>query len=96
MQSEKRASQRRKLRIPISCWETDNGKPVGHGADLVCHDMSAEGLSFNAEHLYRIDSPLVAMITAARSGARSATTPGWNSSAGASVVSDMRGMLAAG
>jgi twitching motility protein PilT len=62
MQADRRTAQRRSIRIPISCWATDDGRPVGPGQSLVCRDLSATGMAFDARTLYPIDSLLVAEI----------------------------------
>ncbi len=59
---EKRAADRRSIRVPVSCWTTDKGEAVGRPEALICQDMSATGVALECETLHRINSLLEAEI----------------------------------
>lgn len=43
---EKRKSPRRKVHIPIMCWEESTGRRSGEGKEIVSKDLSGEGIAF--------------------------------------------------
>ncbi len=53
-----RRSERRKIRVPILCWEADNEKRLGRGKELACKDLSADGIGFHSESIYPIGTVL--------------------------------------
>ena len=62
MAREKRVSERRNIRVPMLCWPADAEKPSAVGTQLVSHDLSATGISFEADSIYSIDSHLLAEV----------------------------------
>jgi len=53
-QRENRKNPRRKIRIPVFCWETDDEKKMGRGKEIVSKDLSADGIAFYSAHIYPI------------------------------------------
>jgi twitching motility protein PilT len=62
MEHDKRAAERRAIRVPVVCWSALNGRPDDSGFHFISHDLSTTGLSFESRIPYAIDSPLVAEI----------------------------------
>ena len=58
VQNEKRKVPRRKVHIPIICWEEATGRRAGKGVEIVSRDVSGDGLAFYAPHIYPIGSNL--------------------------------------
>lgn len=55
---EKRKVPRRKVSIPILCWEVDDEKRAGAGKEISSRDLSADGLAFYAPQIYPIGKVL--------------------------------------
>lgn len=62
MKREKRASDRRNLRVPVLCWRAVDGRPEGPSLQHVTQDLSASGLSFASTSIHPIDSLLLADV----------------------------------
>jgi len=56
--NEKRKTQRRKVHIPVMCWETDGGDRYGKGKEIVTKDMSGDGIAFFTKKIYPMGTPL--------------------------------------
>ena len=59
---EKRAHVRRKIRIPILCWETEQDKIRGQGTEIISYDLSVGGLAFISPKLYPLGTLLYVEI----------------------------------
>ena len=55
---EKRAHPRRRVRIPIMCWETGGGKASGRGMEVISKDLSAGGVAFFSSRIYPVETVL--------------------------------------
>ena len=62
MKPEKRSASRRRVRVPLSCWKLGDGKPTGPGERFVSFDLSATGVSFDAETFYPMNEVLLAEL----------------------------------
>lgn len=49
---EQRDSHRRRIRLPMMCWEVVQGKIESKGHEIICRDLSAQGLAFQAPCIY--------------------------------------------
>jgi len=61
-QLEKRTHVRRKIRIPIMCWETEQAKIHGQYTEIISHDLSAGGLAFISTKMYPLGTLLYVEI----------------------------------
>ncbi len=59
---EKRNSGRRKVRIPVMCWETEDEKATGRGLEIHSQNLSASGIAFTASHIYPLGTILLVEI----------------------------------
>ena len=50
MSQEKRKLVRKKVHVPIVCWEESAGRESGKGKEIVSKDISGEGLAFFSDH----------------------------------------------
>jgi len=57
-ENEKRKVPRRKVRIPILCWEVEDGERAGRGREIVSKDLSSNGIGFYSKDMYPIDTVL--------------------------------------
>lgn len=55
---EKRKNPRRKVSIPVLCWEMDDEKRVGTGKEIVSKDLSCDGIAFYSHQIYPIGTVL--------------------------------------
>jgi len=58
VQNEKRKAPRRKVQIPILCWDMEGEKRVGKGKEIVSKDLSGDGIAFYSKEMYPIDTTL--------------------------------------
>jgi len=56
---ENRKNPRRKIRIPVFCWDIDDERLQGSGREIITKDLSAEGMAFYSSHIYAINSILI-------------------------------------
>ena len=54
----KRRNPRRKIRVPVLCWETEEEKAKGRGKELIPRDISVDGMGFYSDVIYPIGSTL--------------------------------------
>ena len=54
----KRRNPRRKIRVPILCWESEDRKKTGRGKEIISRDISVDGIGFYAEKIYAIGTLL--------------------------------------
>ena len=57
-ESEKRKTPRRKVRIPILCWDVENENRIGKGKEIISKDLSGDGIAFYSKEMYSIDTIL--------------------------------------
>jgi len=57
-ETEKRKDPRRKVRIPIICWEMEGENKVGKGKEIVSRDLSSGGVSFYSGEMCSINTTL--------------------------------------
>lgn len=57
-QNEKRRSPRRKVHIPIMCWEPEDEARTGKGKEIISKDLSGDGIAFFSKEIYQIDTVL--------------------------------------
>jgi twitching motility protein PilT len=57
--NEKRRAPRRRIHIPVMCWEDTDGERRGDGTQIVTRDLNGDGLAFYSRHIYSIDSSLL-------------------------------------
>lgn len=55
---EKRKTPRRKISIPVLCWEADDEKRSGAGKEIITKDLSADGIAFYSEQIYPLGTVL--------------------------------------
>lgn len=58
VQNEKRKTVRRKVHIPVLCWDDEEGKRVGKGKEIVSKDLSGDGMAFFSQQIYSIGACL--------------------------------------
>jgi twitching motility protein PilT len=56
---DKRRAPRRKIHIPVMCWEDTDGERRGDGTQIVTKDLNGDGLAFFSRHIYSIDANLL-------------------------------------
>ena len=61
-ENEKRKAPRRKVRIPILCWDAAGEGRSGKGKEVLSRDLSTTGVGFNSKEMYPIDTGLYVEI----------------------------------
>jgi len=51
---EKRSAPRKKVRIPVICWESEEEKLKGKGREIITKNFSASGIAFYSSQIYPI------------------------------------------
>jgi len=57
-ESEKRKNPRRKVRIPILCWEMEGENKIGKAKEIVSKDLSSGGVSFYSKEMCSINTAM--------------------------------------
>ncbi len=60
--NENRKAPRRKVYIPIMCWEEVGGERTGDGSQIVTRDINGDGIAFYSKHIYPIGFKLLIEI----------------------------------
>lgn len=58
VENEKRKVPRRKVHVPVLCWETKGEERVGKGKEIVSKDLSGDGIAFYSKEIYPINTVL--------------------------------------
>ena len=58
VQNEKRKTVRRKVHVPVLCWDDEEGRRTGKGEEIVCKDLSGDGIAFSSQKVYPIGACL--------------------------------------
>ena len=53
-------NSRRKIRIPILCWEANEEKRLERGKEIISKELNEDSLGFISPHIYPIDTILLA------------------------------------
>jgi twitching motility protein PilT len=53
-----RKDPRRKVRIPVLCWETTTGEKVGRGKEIITRDISITGIGYYSKKIYPIGTKM--------------------------------------
>ena len=61
-QNEKRKALRRKVHIPVLCWDNESGKRIGKGKEIVTKDLSGDGIAFYSQQSYPLGARLIVDI----------------------------------
>jgi len=59
VQSEKRRTPRRKVHIPVICWDGEGGDRSGKGKEIATKDLSGDGIAFYSKQIYSIGATLL-------------------------------------
>jgi twitching motility protein PilT len=59
---EKRRTPRRKVHIPIICWEEGNESRTGRGKEIISKDLSGDGIAFYSQKIYSIGAAFLVDI----------------------------------
>jgi len=57
-EDEKRKDPRRKIRVPLLCWEMDGENKIGKPKEIVSKDISSGGVSFSSKEMYPINTTM--------------------------------------
>src|SRR3989338_8787186 len=57
-QNEKRRAHRRRVQIPVLCWESEEERESGKGVEIASKDLSGDGIAFYTKRIYPIDKIL--------------------------------------
>jgi len=58
VEKEKRKTPRRKIRIPILCWDVENENQTGKGKEIISKDLSGDGIAFYSKEMHPIGTML--------------------------------------
>ena len=58
LENEKRKEPRRKVRVPLLCWEMEGGSKIGKGKEIASKDLSGGGVSFYSGEMYPINTEM--------------------------------------
>lgn len=58
VQNEKRKTRRRKIHVPVMCWDAGDEGRSGKGREIVSKDISGDGMAFYSHRMYPIGTVL--------------------------------------